>query len=123
MASLYILRCANGTYYTGSTDNLDRRLVEHAEGLGSNYTRKHLPVELVYREDFDSIAEAFAREKQVQNWSRAKKEALIRGDYESLPSLSRSKSSSQHGPYDASAPRQARGPQQPPKIGDLENGR
>jgi putative endonuclease len=90
MASMYILRCSNGTYYTGSTDDLKRRLIEHSEGRGSNYTRKYLPVELVYREDFDSVDEAFSREKQVQNWSRAKKEALIRGDYKHLSELSRS---------------------------------
>ena len=108
MASMYILRCSNGTYYTGSTNDMDRRLIEHSEGRGSNYTRKYLPVELVYREDFDSVDEAFSREKQVQNWSRAKKEALIRGDYEHLSELSRS---SESGPSTGVAPRQARGPQ------------
>ena len=93
MASMYILRCSNDSYYTGSTDDMERRLIEHSEGRGSNYTRKYLPVELVYREDFDSVDEAFSREKQVQNWSRAKKEALIRGDYEHLSELSRSSGS------------------------------
>lgn len=77
---MYILRCSDGTYYTGSTWNLERRLGEHVAGLGANYTSKRLPVELVYSEEFERIFQAFYREKQVQNWSHEKKEALIRGD-------------------------------------------
>jgi len=87
MASLYILRCDDGSYYVGSTVDLDKRMSEHWEQLGSNYTRKHKPVELVFRQDYDSIAEAYAKERQVHGWSRAKKEALIRGDFHLLPGL------------------------------------
>lgn len=76
---MYILKCANETYYTGSTKNLTKRIKEHQSGLGANYTRKHSPVELVYYEVFDRIDHAFYREKQIQNWSKAKKEALIEG--------------------------------------------
>ena len=74
---MYILRCNNGTYYVGITINLELRIKQHQIGEGANYTKKHLPVELVYYEVYARIDEAFAREKQVQGWKRAKKEALI----------------------------------------------
>ena len=74
---MYILRCIDGSYYTGSTNDLEFRLLQHQSGEGANYTRKRLPVELIYYEEFDRIDEAYNREKQVQNWSRKKKEALI----------------------------------------------
>jgi putative endonuclease len=85
---IYILRCADGTYYTGSTIDLQRRLEQHKNGEGANHTKKRLPVELVYFEEFERIDTAFNREKQVQKWSRIKKEALIENKRESLPSLS-----------------------------------
>ena len=74
---MYILECVDGTYYTGSTIDLERRLEQHQNGEGANYTQKRLPVKLVYFEEFGRIDDAFYREKQVQGWSRAKKEALI----------------------------------------------
>jgi putative endonuclease len=89
MAWIYIVRCADGSYYTGSTVDLERRLLEHNEGRGANYTHDRLPVELVFAEESDSIDAAFRREKQVQGWSRAKKEALIARRYEDLPDLAR----------------------------------
>ena len=76
---MYILRCSDGTYYTGSTKYLDIRMKQHNEGRGANYTMKRLPVELIYYEEYDRIDHAFYREKQVQNWSRKKKEALMDG--------------------------------------------
>ncbi len=93
-AYMYILKCANRTYYTGSTKNLEKRLNEHNAGLGANYTRKHLPVKLVYYEEFQRIDEAFYREKQVQNWSKKKKEALISGNLNKLHDLSECKNDS-----------------------------
>ena len=60
---MYILLCSNGLYYTGSTKDLDRRLAQHQSGEGANFTRKHLPVELVYYEEFNRIDDAFYREK------------------------------------------------------------
>ncbi|MCH1864955.1 GIY-YIG nuclease family protein [Nocardioides sp. CFH 31398] len=84
----YMLRCADGSYYVGSTTDLELRLHQHNEGLGASHTRHRRPVVLVWHEEFDRVDDAFAREKQVQNWSRAKREALIRGDYTALPSLS-----------------------------------
>ena len=89
---LYILRCADGSYYTGSTNNLDLRLAQHQAGEGGAYTRHRLPVKLVYTQEFPSEHEAFLRERQVKGWSRAKKEALIRGEFEALVELSKSQS-------------------------------
>ncbi|MEI6764360.1 MAG: GIY-YIG nuclease family protein [Bacteroidota bacterium] len=86
---MYILLCSNGKYYTGSTKDIERRLEEHQKGEGSNFTKKHLPVELVYIEIFQRIDDAFYREKQVQGWSRRKKEALINSENNRLPELSK----------------------------------
>ena len=86
---MYILLCANGQYYTGSTNDLERRLAQHQMGEGANFTRKHLPVKLVYFEEFQLVSDAFYREKQVQGWSRAKKEALINGDKNKLHELAK----------------------------------
>ena len=87
MAYMYILECSNGTYYTGSTKDIDRRLWEHQNGLGANYTKKHSPVKLVYFEEFTRIDEAFYREKQIQGWSHSKKKALIEGHANKLHDL------------------------------------
>ena len=86
---MYILECADGSYYTGSTNNLELRLSQHQIGEGANYTKRRLPVKLVYVEEFKRIDEAFYREKQVQGWSRKKKEALIKGEGHQLPGLSK----------------------------------
>ena len=88
---MYILECSDGTYYTGSTKDLKRRLLQHQSGEGANYTAKRLPVKLVYIEEFSRIDEAFYREKQIQGWSRKKKEALIKGDNQKLPTFSKKK--------------------------------
>ena len=81
---MYILLCADGSFYTGSTNNLQIRIAQHQAGEGANYTRKRLPVELVYYEEFDRVSDAFYREKQVQGWRREKKLALIEGRHEEL---------------------------------------
>jgi putative endonuclease len=94
---MYILECSDGTYYTGSTVNLERRLFQHKNGEGANYTKKRLPVNLVYFEEYTRIDEAFYREKQVQNWSHAKKKALIESDEISLHVLSECKNESHSG--------------------------
>jgi predicted GIY-YIG superfamily endonuclease len=94
---LYILRCADGSYYTGSTDNLPLRLAQHEAGEGCDYTRHRLPVELVFAEAFPSEQQASLRERQVRGWSRAKKEALIRGDWDALVRLSRARSPAPRG--------------------------
>jgi len=84
---MYILECGNGTYYTGSTKYLEKRLEQHQNCQGANYTKKHLPVTLIYYEEYSRIDEAFYREKQVQGWSRKKKLALIEGRFSDLPEL------------------------------------
>jgi len=84
MPFMYILKCNDGTFYTGSTYNLEKRLLEHASGEGANYTTKRLPVELVYFEKYDRIDDAFNREKQIQKWSHAKKENLVLGNIDLL---------------------------------------
>jgi putative endonuclease len=89
MIAMYVLRCSDGSYYVGSTRDLEARMQQHAAGEGSRYTSRRMPVELVYAQEFGTIAEAFAAEKQVQGWSRAKREALIRGEQYLLPALSR----------------------------------
>ena len=91
MAWMYILKCADDSYYVGSTKNLELRFVQHQSGKGSRYTSGRLPVELVYGEEYDRVADAYYREKQVQNWGRAKREALINGNVELLPPLAKKK--------------------------------
>jgi putative endonuclease len=88
-AWLYILRCSDDSYYTGSTNNLELRLAQHAAGEGSQWTRSRLPIHLVFAQDFPSEHEAFLCERQIKGWSRAKKEALIRGDFDALIELSK----------------------------------
>ena len=92
MAFLYILECSDGSFYVGSTRDLDHRMEQHNSGHGGQYTAKRQPVKLVYFQEFDRVDEAWAREKQVQGWSRAKRLALIEGRLADLPDLSRSKS-------------------------------
>jgi putative endonuclease len=89
MGYMYILRCNGGMYYTGSTRDLKQRLWQHQNGEGANFTKKRFPVELVYYEEYARIDDAFYREKQVQNWSRKKKEALINGTLSELPELAK----------------------------------
>ena len=89
MAYVYILRCADGSYYVGSTRNLENRVSQHSAGVGAKYTRNRLPIELVFAQEYPWVDEAYGREKQIQGWSRRKREALIAGEYNDLPRLSR----------------------------------
>jgi putative endonuclease len=90
--SVYIVRCKDGKYYTGVTNNLERRLNEHNEGLNPNcYTCDRRPVELMYCEHFHDVKQAIAWEKQLKGWSRKKKEALFTRDFEEISKLARSK--------------------------------
>lgn len=93
---MYILECSDGSYYTGSTIHLERRLAQHQEGEGANHTKKRLPVKLVYFEEFHRIDYAFYREKQLQGWSRKKKEALINGRMDLLRTLASASSANEH---------------------------
>ena len=89
MPYMYILECADGSFYVGSTWDIEGRLWQHNQGEGAEYTKRRRPVRVVYVEEYDSIADAFGREKQVQNWGRSKRIALIEGRGEDLPALSR----------------------------------
>jgi tRNA/rRNA methyltransferase len=80
----YILRCSNGTYYTGHTDDMDRRIAEHQSGAIKGYTYDKRPVEFVWAEEFPTQAEALEAELRVKGWSRAKKDALIAGNWGKL---------------------------------------
>ncbi|MBI5753465.1 MAG: DEAD/DEAH box helicase family protein, partial [Hydrogenophilales bacterium] len=91
-AYTYILECADGSFYTGSTVDLKLRLEQHRNGEGAKHTKTHAPVKLVYYESHDRVDIAFAREKQIQGWSRAKKIALINGNTDLLRPLSKSTS-------------------------------
>lgn len=84
MGYMYILVCSDGSYYTGSTKYLNRRLDQHQRGDGANYTKKRLPVKLIYFEAYTRIDHAFYREKQLQGWSRKKKESLMKQDFHDL---------------------------------------
>jgi putative endonuclease len=89
---VYILLCGDGSYYTGVTNNLERRTKQHLEGYDEeSYTHNRQPTELVYYELFKYIHQAIIREKQVKKWSRAKKEALISNNKDLLPLLARKK--------------------------------
>jgi len=89
-AFVYILRCSDGSYYVGSTrGTLERRVAEHNAGAYVGYTSTRRPVQLAYAQEFVNITDAITAERQLKGWRREKKEALIRGDLERLPSLSR----------------------------------
>ena len=89
-AFLYIVRCSDGSLYTGTTrTTLEIRLAEHNAGTYGGYTATRRPVTLAYSDWFDTITDAIAAERQLKGWSRAKKEALIRGDFDALKVLAR----------------------------------
>jgi len=87
----YILKCADGSYYAGHTDNLEQRIAEHVAGISSGYTFTRRPVVLVWSQEFPTRHEALAAERQIKGWSRAKKEALIRGDWQEISRLARNR--------------------------------
>ncbi|MFT4600304.1 MAG: putative endonuclease [Arenicella sp.] len=93
---VYIILCKNDTLYTGSTIDLSRRLKEHINGSAANYTKKYPPIKLLYTEEFEHIAIAFKREKQIQRWSQSKKWALINGNKAELERLSECANSTHH---------------------------
>lgn len=94
---VYILKCFDNTYYTGVSNDLARRISEHQEGVDPNsYTFRRRPLELVFVQNFQDVKEAISFEKRLKGWSKAKKEAIINGDWEGLKSLAECKNSSSH---------------------------
>src|SRR4030042_6461417 len=86
-----ILQCSDGSYYTGHTDDLEIRFAAHQQGTFDGYTSKRLPVKLEFCDDFPTRDDAFAKERQIKGWSRRKKQALIKGDWNKLILLSKGK--------------------------------
>ncbi len=86
---VYILRCADGSYYTGHTDSLEKRISEHQNGLSDSYTATRLPVELVFSQPCSTREEALAAERQIKGWSRKKKAAMMRGDWAEVSRLAK----------------------------------
>lgn len=91
---VYILECSDGTFYTGSTKDIDLRFNQHQNGIGAKYTARRLPVKLMYVEEFTLIKDAFYKEKQIQGWSRKKKLALINKKLEYLSKFAACKNKS-----------------------------
>jgi predicted GIY-YIG superfamily endonuclease len=89
---VYILRCADGSYYTGHTDNLKMRIGQHQAGECAGYTVTRLPLEFVWSQEFLTREEALSAERQIKGWSRKKKEAMIQGDWVEVSRLAQSKS-------------------------------
>ena len=92
MFRVYILRCADNSYYTGHTDNLEARIGLHQSGECDGYTKSRLPVELIWSQECGTREEALSAEMQIKGWSRKKKEALMRGDWAEVSRLAQSKS-------------------------------
>ena len=89
---VYILKCADNSYYTGVTSNLDKRMFQHTTGFYLDcYTASRRPLALVFYAEFTDISIAIEKEKQIKKWSRPKKEALIAGEYDTLPNLAKKK--------------------------------
>lgn len=88
----YLLKCADGTYYVGHTDDMDKRFAEHQAGAFRGYTYNRRPVELMWNEMFQTRDDAKLAEKQIKGWSRAKKEALVRNDWDRVSELARCRS-------------------------------
>ena len=90
LSYVYILKCADNTYYTGITSNITLRVLEHQTGKHKgSYTSSRRPIELVFYAEFTDINMAIEKEKQIKKWSKAKKEALINGNFEDLPNLAK----------------------------------
>jgi len=93
-AFVYIVQCSDGSYYVGSVrGDLEKRIAEHNAGTNRGYTSSRRPVKLVWAENFQQITDAITAERQIKDWSRAKKEALIRGDFELIARLARRRTS------------------------------
>lgn len=84
---VYMLRCADSSYYVGHTDNLEQRIGQHQTGIVPGYTHNRRPVTLVYSQELQTREEALSAERQIKGWNRAKKEALVEGDWRRIQQL------------------------------------
>lgn len=96
MPHMYILECADKSFYVGSTIDLERRLWEHQNKLGAKYTQRRLPVKMVFVQEFERVDEAYFFEKQVQGWNRKKRIALINRDLDALKELAKCRNETNH---------------------------
>jgi len=85
---IYILKCSDGSYYTGSTSDIEKRISEHQQGTIKGYTNNRRPVKLIFSDYFGDVYDAISAERQIKGWTRAKKEALIQGNFKLLHELS-----------------------------------
>ena len=88
---LYIIKCNDGSYYVGHTDEIEKRISEHMLGSIPSYTSTRLPIELVFVQNFNSRTEAIDMERRIKKWSRKKKEALIEGNWKKISVLAKKK--------------------------------
>ncbi|APL94054.1 GIY-YIG nuclease family protein [Sphingobium indicum] len=86
----YLLHCADRSFYTGHTDNLETRIAQHETGAIPGHTQNRRPIKLVWSQEFGTRMEALEAERQIKGWSRAKKLALIREDWKLISTLARS---------------------------------
>ena len=93
----YLLRCNDGSYYAGHTDNLEQRIAQHQAGALGGYTARRRPVELVWSDSFQTRDDALSVERKLKGWSRAKKQALIAGDWDMISQLARSRNRTSEG--------------------------
>ena len=93
----YLLHCRGGTFYAGHTDNLEHRIAQHQSGSIPGYTADRLPVELVWSQEFSTRYEALTAERRIKGWSRAKKMAFIRNDWDAISLLAKGKNSPSTG--------------------------
>jgi predicted GIY-YIG superfamily endonuclease len=100
----YLLRCSDGSYYAGHTEDIDYRLAQHQQGTPGGYTARRRPVLLVWTDSFPSRDEAFAAERRIKGWSRAKKEAPIAGDWALISQLARGRTGRKTGADDSARP-------------------
>ncbi len=92
MFCVYMLKCADSSFYIGHTDNLSVRIAQHEQGsFPTCYTFERRPVQLAYSQEFSTRDDAFAMERRIKGWSRAKKSALIKGDWQEISRLARMK--------------------------------
>ncbi|MHC4194175.1 MAG: GIY-YIG nuclease family protein [Planctomycetota bacterium] len=91
MWHVYILQCSDGSFHAGHTNDIEARIERHNNGKASKWTHSRLPVRLVYEEDYAYEAVTVRRQTQIKRWSRAKKQALIQGDFTLLKNLSKSR--------------------------------
>ena len=89
--SLYILECSDGTLYVGHTDDLDRRMQQHADSDANSYTARRHPLKLLHVEEFESREEALAMERKLKGWSRAKKFSYMAGEWHAVSALAKDK--------------------------------